>query len=67
MAKRVKIHLPIQEMQETQFRSLGWEDPLEEGMQPTLVLLPGKSHAQGETSGLQLMESQSLTQLSTHT
>ena len=38
-------------MQETQFRSLGWEDPLEEGMQPTLVLLPGKSHAQGRLAG----------------
>ena len=25
-------------------RSLGWEDPLEEGMAPTLVFLPGESH-----------------------
>ena len=24
-----RIHLPIQEAQETQVRSLGWEDPLE--------------------------------------
>ena len=29
-------NLPMQEMQETLVRSLGWEDPLEEGMQPTL-------------------------------
>ena len=31
-------------MQETQVQSLGWEDPLEKEMQPTPVLLPGKSH-----------------------
>ena len=31
-------------MQETQVRSLGWEDPLEKEMQPTVVLLPGKPH-----------------------
>ena len=29
-------------MQETQVRSLGWEDPLEKEWQPTPVLLPGK-------------------------
>ena len=33
-------------MQETQVQSLGWEDPLEKEMQPTPVLLPGKSHGQ---------------------
>ena len=27
-----RIHLPMQEMQETQVPSLGWEDPLEEEM-----------------------------------
>ena len=26
------IHLPKQELQKTQVRSLGWEDPLEKGM-----------------------------------
>ena len=26
--------------------SLGWEDPLEEGTQPTPVLLPGESRGQ---------------------
>ena len=31
-------------MQETQVRSLGWEDPLERKWQPTPVLLPGKFH-----------------------
>ena len=29
-------------MQETSDRSLGWEDPLEEGMATTPVLLPGE-------------------------
>ena len=33
-------------MQKTQVWSLGWEDPLEKGMQPTPVFLPGKSHGQ---------------------
>ena len=32
--------------QETQVRSLGREDPLEKGMAPTLVFLPGESHGQ---------------------
>ena len=35
-------HLPT--MQETQVRSLGWEDPWRRKQQPTPVLLPGKSH-----------------------
>ena len=43
MAQRLK-HLPA--MQETQVRSLGWEDPLEKEMQPTPVFLPGESHGQ---------------------
>ena len=33
-------------MQETQVRSLGWEDPLEKEWQPIPVSLPGKSHGQ---------------------
>ena len=41
MAQTVKC-LPT--MQETQVRFLGQEDPLEKEMQPTSVLLPGKSH-----------------------
>ena len=32
--------------QETQARSLGQEDPLEKGMEPTSVFLSGKSHGQ---------------------
>ena len=31
-------------MQETQIRSLGWEDALEKEMAATPVFLPGKSH-----------------------
>ena len=34
-------------MQETRARSLGWEDPLEEGMATTTVFLPGESHGRG--------------------
>ena len=30
VAQWERIHLPVQEMQETQVRSLGWEDPLQE-------------------------------------
>ena len=36
----------MQALQEMQFRSLGWEDPLEEGMTITPVFLPGESHGQ---------------------
>ena len=33
-------------VQETWVQSLSEEDPLEKGMQPTLVLLPRESHGQ---------------------
>ena len=32
-------------------RSLGWEDPLDEGMAPTLVFLPGESNGQKSLVG----------------
>ena len=32
MASGKRIHLLMQEIQETQVQSLGWENPLEEGM-----------------------------------
>ena len=32
-------------------QSLGWKDPLEEGMQPTPVFLPGESHGQRSLVG----------------
>ena len=38
-------------MQVAQVRSLGWEDPLEEGMVPTSVFLPGESHGQRSLAG----------------
>ena len=33
-------------MQETWVQYLGWEDPLEEGMKPSSVSLPGEFHGQ---------------------
>ena len=39
----VKNPLAMQEPQEMRVGSLGWEDPLEEEMQPTPVFLPGES------------------------
>ena len=38
-------------MQDTWVQSLGWEDPLEEGMPPTLVFLPGELHGQRSLVG----------------
>ena len=38
-------------VQETWVGSLGWEDPLEKGMPPTPVFLPGKSHGQRSLVG----------------
>ena len=38
-------------MQETQLRSLCWEDPLEKEMATTPVLLPGESHGQKSLLG----------------
>ena len=31
--------------------TLGWEDPLEEGMEPTPAFLPGESHGQRSLVG----------------
>ena len=38
-------------VQETQVQSLGREDPLEKGMVPTPVFLPGESHRQRSLAG----------------
>ena len=38
-------------MRETWPLSLGWKDPLEEGMAPTPAFLPGKSHGQRSLMG----------------
>ena len=47
----VKSLLPMQEMQETQDRSLGQEDPLEKKWQPTPLFLPGKFKGQRSFAG----------------
>ena len=41
----------MQEAEEMWVRFLGQEDPLEEGMQPTPVFLPGESHRQRSLAG----------------
>jgi len=41
-------------MQETWIQSLGWEDPLEEGMQPTPIFLTGESQGRGSLVGCRL-------------
>ena len=48
VAQLVK-HLPA--VQETPVRSLGWEDPLEEGMSTTPVFLSGELHRQSHLAG----------------
>ena len=45
-------------VQETQFRSLGWEDPLEKEKATHSSILAGKSHGQRSLGGLQSMGSQ---------
>ena len=47
----VKNLSATQETQETRVQFLGWEDPLEEGMEPTPVLLPGESYGQRSPVG----------------
>ena len=37
------------------FQSLGWEDPLEEGMATHSVFLPGESHGQRSLAGYNLL------------
>ena len=38
-------------MRQTWVRPLGWEDPLEKGMAPTPVFLPGEVHGQRSLAG----------------
>ena len=62
-------------MQETHVRSLGWEYPLEEGMQPTPVFLLGEFQGQRNLAGyspwsheeLDTTERLTLTPIYTHT
>ena len=47
-----RIHMPMQEMQETWVQSLGWEDPLEEEMAThSPIFLPGESRGQRSLVG----------------
>ena len=55
VAQMVK-HLPT--MQETQVRSLGWEDPLEEAMETHSSILAWRIQGTEEPGGLQSMRSQ---------
>ena len=50
-----KIYLPVQEMQEMGVQSLGWEDPLEEGMGTHSSFLAWKIPWTQEPGGLQFM------------
>ena len=61
VAQSVK-NLPA--VQETQARSLGWEDPMEKEMATTPVLLPGESHGQRSLAGYSPWGRKSRTQLS---
>ena len=56
----------MQETQETQVQSLGWEDPLEEEMKTCSSILSWKIPRTEEPWGLQSMESQSQTRLCMH-
>ena len=50
MAQQVKNLPAMQESQEAWVQSLGWEDPLEEGM-ATHSSIPGESHGQRSLAG----------------
>ena len=66
----VKNPPAMQEMQETWVQSLGWEDPLEEGMVTHSSILAWRIPWTEEAGGLQFVGSQSQTrlkQLSMHT
>ena len=56
MVQRLTKSLPT--MQETWVQSLGWEDPLEEGMTSHSNILACRITCTEETGGLQSMESQ---------
>ena len=50
-----RIHLPMQEMQEMQFQSLGWADPLEEEIATHASILAWEIPWTEEPDGLQSM------------
>ena len=64
LAQTVKNLPAMQETQEMQFRSLGWEDPLEKGMATHSSILAWTIPRTEEPGGLQSIGSQSWTRLS---
>ena len=58
MAQRVKNLPAMQETQETWIQSLGWEDPLKEGMATQSSILAWRTPWTEEPVGLQSMGSQ---------
>ena len=58
----VKIHLPMQEMQETLVQFLGQEDPLEEGISTHSSILAWRMLWKEELGGLQSIGSQRIGQ-----
>ena len=54
MAQVVNNLPAMQETQQTRVRSLGWEDPLEEGMATHCSVLAGKFHGQRSLAGFSL-------------
>ena len=64
VAQWQRVHLPVQETQEPQVRSLGQEDPLEKGMTTTPIFLPRKSHRQRSPAGCSQWGRKSWTPLS---
>ena len=60
MAQNVKNLLVIQETQEMQILSRGWEDPLEKGMATHSSILAWEVPWTEEPYGLQFMGSQSI-------
>ena len=64
LSDKKKIHLPMQEMQETWVWSLNWEDPLEEEIATHSSIHVWKIPWTEEPGGLQSMGSQSQTWLS---
>ena len=48
----------MQEIQETWIGSVGWEDPLEEGVATTPVFLPREPHGQRSLAGYPSIRSQ---------
>ena len=58
MASGKRIHLLMQEIQETQVQSLGWENPLEEGMATHSSILAWRIPRTEEAGRMRSIESQ---------